>query len=97
MATSTGNLYLDPSYTDGINGSTHSITGEVLEFGVNAFNNQTQANNALVVGGTIFVTNWGTAGLQAHTAQFRYWLLISNRTSSEQHFSWNGWIPAAPR
>ena len=64
MATSTGNVYLDPSYSDGINGSTHGITGEVLEFGINAFNNQAQANNALVTGGTIFVTNWGTVGLQ---------------------------------
>ena len=55
MATQTGNVYLDPSFTTAINGTTHGVTGEELEFGVNAFNNFNLVNSMLVPGSTLFL------------------------------------------
>ena len=57
-------IYLDTTYTEAITGTT-AANGDTLIYGVNAFNTDPAAYNALVVGGTLFVSNWGTAGTQA--------------------------------
>ena len=61
MAKLEGNVYVDPSYTsqeaiDAL-GGTHSITGEELVFGVNAFASGGTTSNVPVEGGTIFFNN----------------------------------------
>ena len=45
MAKTTGNVYVDASYSEDVNGTPHPITGELLIFGVNAF--------ATLTGGTV--------------------------------------------
>ncbi len=68
----TTRIYLDPTFTEAVTGTT-TFTGDTLIWGVNAFAvpsntnlaNATELNNALVTGGTLFISNWGTAGSQA--------------------------------
>ena len=57
MARLEGNVYVDPSYTAEITGTTHPITGEELEFGVNAYASGGTTSNVPAEGGTIFFKN----------------------------------------
>ena len=48
-------FYVDPSYTDAITGQTHSITGEELFFGVNAFALLSDALPVLQAGDSLYI------------------------------------------
>ena len=57
---STGHIYVDPSYSDETTGLIHSITGEELVFGVNAFDTLVDGGtttNVPVEGGTLFIND----------------------------------------
>ena len=48
-------FYIDPTYTEAITGQTHSVTGEELFFGVNAFDFLRDAVAVLQAGNSLFI------------------------------------------
>ena len=66
MARLSGNVYVDPAYTAEITGTTHPITGEELEFNVNAYASGGTTTNVPAVGGTIFYNNWDNLGASVY-------------------------------
>ena len=48
-------IYVDPSYTAAITGKTHATTGEVLNYGVNAFAVLNEAVPALHSGDSLYI------------------------------------------
>ena len=56
-------LYVDPSYTEAITGTTHSITGEVLTFGVNAFALLSDVLPVLQAGDNLYINGFSSESI----------------------------------
>ncbi|MBP5584721.1 MAG: hypothetical protein J6Y92_00030 [Lentisphaeria bacterium] len=81
MAQLEGNVYVDPSYTAEITGTTYAATGEVLEFGVNAFAEGGTTSNVPVEGGTIFFNNLDRLGSSIYNDGTYDMVLINTRSN----------------
>ena len=81
MARLEGNVYVDPSYTAEITGTTYAATGEVLEFGVNAFASGGTTSNVPVEGGTIFFNNLDRLGSSIYNDGTYDMVLINTRSN----------------